>query len=254
VYQGFDQTVIKAQRVETQEHDDLWEKEYRLSSLMWRIGVGPKMLRHILYKKRGYYIMEQIRPIPPGTIHLISESDQIGFSRLFKTMIQEGYAHMDNHPGNLGYTLAGAPILYDFGWTREFSGNPAYALSFTLGIVLVAMKEWESSYFFRLFCDVICRRHPDWSVDEVGPAEPDLIDYVSPRIIAPRSRTELFHFGTFLIINMLRLKQLNDPHVFTCSSAYILDRIRAGIFANMDDVNDFLSKSRANETPQTAAQ
>lgn len=153
-----------------------WAAEACITEYMGTLGIGPHIFRKWVCDNTGYLIMQRMKT---DLRHMIGEKrggnviDHIGlcplpiqqdYVRLLERMIDSGYIHMDNHPGNLGITtgLDGVDhgMLFDFGFTiRRSWVSPAdklYALGFSLGQIIehTPLAEVRDSYIFNLIMSI----------------------------------------------------------------------------------------------------
>jgi hypothetical protein len=173
-----DETKTEAQKIE------LWKDEAQVSYTLGEKGIGPKIYKAWLCNKdgimEGYIIMQKmkyaLRDYPRASEKYTDEDGikrtkdhlnevplkiQKDFVKRLEDMIDLGYIHMDNHPGNLGITDVGGVetgILFDFGFTQkrdDMGPMPAklYALGFSIAQIIEHMPlvERRTNYLYKVF-------------------------------------------------------------------------------------------------------
>jgi len=151
----------KPARADMKENADKWYNEACLGEFLGEIRerIAPRIHQFFECDDHGYIIMEKIsvaekfyvrqrgreqlvviREKEDGVvdhINLMPAAMQYGFIEKLTIMISNGFIHMDNHIGNLGFIFGSTdtPILFDFGFTvqREMSEvDKSWALAFSL--------------------------------------------------------------------------------------------------------------------------
>ena len=134
-----------------------WEEEGLIGRELGALGIAPRVYDAFKCKNTGYIVMDMLTPLTkelPGVkgkdllgtvvdIKRFPVEDQNGFAQVLSTMAANGFVHMDNHLGNLGF-FAGTrkPLVFDFGFTqrrRELSHHKSdqlWALALSLFIML----------------------------------------------------------------------------------------------------------------------
>ncbi len=161
-----------------------WKEEVRISYELGREGIGPIIHKAWLCPDadgtmHGYIIMERMAGdlrgyrFDTGVVgqklngrnidHLNNcpISVQQDYVRLLEKMIDKGFIHMDNHPGNLGVVERGGMpqgILFDFGFTQRRAdlstpNAKLKALGFSIAQIIEHMPidERVTNYFFKIF-------------------------------------------------------------------------------------------------------
>lgn len=150
------------------ENQAAWSKEAALTKMFGELGVGPTIYDMWICDNSGYLLMQRMKddlrkyvgtngkPIGEKIIYASGAKEyddhikfcplpiQKEYVTLLVNLINRGYMHMDNHPGNLGIVVGADrldhAILFDFGYTvaREFKSeaDKIYALGFSLAQIV----------------------------------------------------------------------------------------------------------------------
>ena len=104
---------------------------------MGELGIAPRIYECWLCSdakgnEYGYYTMDRIAKILtneyPGNPRKLKEGQHLRAAPrdiqqkivgLLEVMINAGYVHNDNHPGNIGIMADGEPVLFDFGFALK---------------------------------------------------------------------------------------------------------------------------------------
>lgn len=130
-----------------------WLDESCISEILGKASIGPSITQFWICedkeKRSGFIVMQRIKDIrkvidkeKTGIDHisLCPPSILMDYVHKLEAMIDMGYIHMDNHPGNLGFTEDGTGILFDFGFTIRRKGltliDKLYALGFSIGQII----------------------------------------------------------------------------------------------------------------------
>ena len=171
----------KPARADMKENADKWYNEACLGEFLGEIEerIAPRIHQFFECDDHGYIIMEKIsvaekfyvrqkgreqlviiREKEDGVvdhINLMPAAMQYGFIEKLTVMISNGFIHMDNHIGNLGFIFGSTttPILFDFGFTvqRELSkADKSWALAFSLFQIIehCPQEEVEQTEILRL--------------------------------------------------------------------------------------------------------
>lgn len=171
-----------------------WIEEVRISKALGDmetdegLRVAPKIISAWICGGKGYIIMERmkgdLRKVKGDGVHTVGEKMLPGttdewqknhidnapfeiqddYVLLLEHMIENGYVHMDNHPGNLGvleYEDGDHGVLFDFGFTLHIADmnltDKLYALAFSIGQILehVPVDELLDSYLFMVFVNIM---------------------------------------------------------------------------------------------------
>jgi hypothetical protein len=159
-----------------------WKNEAHISYTLGQAGIGPKIYKAWTCDKeglKGYIIMERMISdlrgykessekivYPDGTkeyiehINRVPEDIQRDFLSGLESMIDMGFIHMDNHPGNLGIVISGGRekgILFDFGFTQKRADlvHPdakRMALGFSVAQIIEQMPlaERQTNFLFKI--------------------------------------------------------------------------------------------------------
>lgn len=145
--------VLKITKFNREITEDQWLNEACIGKELGENGIAPTIYKYFICQGSGYILMERLVDVkhafpeivkkqPNGnevhSINLMPKEVQHGFINVLFGMLQNGYIHMDNHIGNLGF-VDGNPIVFDFGFTVrrtfEFSDMNA-ALAFSIFQIL----------------------------------------------------------------------------------------------------------------------
>jgi hypothetical protein len=160
----------------------VWIDEACLSKVLGDLGLGPKIYDSWICKSDGYIIMQRmqtdLRHYTVGRARIGEKTalgenvDHIGrapesilkdYVLLLERMIDAGYIHNDNHPGNLGIIKVGRSdrgILFDFGFTRErkdmTDADKMNALGFSLGQIIehTPRDELATNYIYKIMTSI----------------------------------------------------------------------------------------------------
>jgi hypothetical protein len=157
-----------------------WKNEALISHKLSEAGIGPKIFKAWICQQKGYIIMEKMvsdlrhypgasdkligidgKPYYTDHINKVPENIQKDYLTGLERMIDMGYIHMDNHPGNLGIVLVDGQqkgILFDFGFTQERPDLTSLnakqmALGFSIAQIIEQMplKERKTNYLYKIF-------------------------------------------------------------------------------------------------------
>lgn len=134
--------VLKEMTFRNEKDAAMFQSEVHIGYILGEEGVAPKVYNCWVYQdpvngqRYGYYTMDLMDGGVYGDVYPSSgrfsidgvapvnvEKDLV--NRL-RTMINAGFIHNDNHPGNIGI-MGGKVVLFDFGFTR-YIGNELGAL------------------------------------------------------------------------------------------------------------------------------
>lgn len=160
-----------------------WKNEAQTSHTLGEAGIGPKIYKVWLCNNggntEGYIVMQKMKYALrnyPGAFSTYKNADGIDrqkdtlnavplniqkdYVTCLEKMIDRGYIHMDNHPGNLGITEVGGVekgILFDFGFTqkRDDLGSlqaKLYALGFSIAQIIehTPLVERRTNYLYKI--------------------------------------------------------------------------------------------------------
>lgn len=156
-------TVLKVSDFGSQQVANVWKREVDIGIAIGNAGIAPQIYKAWTCMDpadgpRGYILMERMKAslrdmisngkTPDGDpidhINMIPANIMNDYGSALMTMIQMGYIHMDNHPGNLGVVNRGGVdkgVVFDFGFTVQRSDlanpvNQQLAFGFSLGQIL----------------------------------------------------------------------------------------------------------------------
>lgn len=170
-----------------------WVEEVKISKQLGDMEAGeglrvaPKIISAWICGGKGYIIMERMKSdlrkvkaedgarvgekvtmagqeIQKNHIDNTPFDIQDDYIVLLEHMIDNGFVHMDNHPGNLGvltYTDGDHGVLFDFGFTRKYAdlnnNDKLYALAFSIAQILehTPLDELSGSFMFMIFVNIM---------------------------------------------------------------------------------------------------
>ena len=161
-YQLTADTVLKITQWKTKPTPRVWrawEEEGLIGQELGALGIAPRVYEAFKCKDAGYIVMDMLTPLSkelPGVlakdalgsvvdIRRFPEEQQRGYAQVLSRMGANGFVHMDNHLGNLGF-FAGTrkPLVFDFGFTQRRSltkTDQLWALALALFIMLEHVKD-----------------------------------------------------------------------------------------------------------------
>jgi hypothetical protein len=175
-----DRLVMKVSNLKADQVEP-WKNEAIISNTLGEAGIGPKIFKAWICDQKGYIIMEKMesdlrhypeaavkkigedgKPYYIDHINKVPETIQKDYLKGLENMIDMGYVHMDNHPGNLGIvrTADGRQkgILFDFGFTqhrRDITSMNAklMALGFSVAQIIEQMPlaERKTNFLYKVF-------------------------------------------------------------------------------------------------------
>lgn len=198
----------KADRDETRRK---WIEEVKISKTLGDmeteggLRVAPKIISAWICDNKGYIIMERmksdLRKVATRDGKRVGEKKVSGaevmnidhlnrapitiqddYLVLLEHMINNGYLHMDNHPGNLGiltYEDGDHGVLFDFGFTVFRPGmtvaDKYNALAFSIGQILehTPTNELPDSHLFAIFASILSGSYT-WGTRESHMNEHDI--------------------------------------------------------------------------------
>lgn len=166
-----------------------WEAEAELSKILGETGLGPQIYDFWVCRGKGYILMQKMlgdlrhykdsegaiseKIIDKATGETLFNVDHLNrvpmpilrnYVGKLESMIDAGYVHFDNHPGNLGIVINVdgdmEGILFDFGFTRKVDGmtmaDKYNALAFSIGQILEHMptEELDTNYLFKILVSI----------------------------------------------------------------------------------------------------
>lgn len=178
--------VLKISNLDNKEKIEAWKKEAHIAYTLGESDIGPKIYKVWICNKdgvKGYIIMDRmisdlrsinkyadkIKYLNNGEeyieyvdhINNVSEIIQRDFLHGLERMIDIGYIHMDNHPGNLGIIISDdreKGILFDFGFTQKRDDllSPdakRMALGFSIAQIIEQMplEERKDNFIYKIF-------------------------------------------------------------------------------------------------------
>lgn len=176
--------VLKVSKLPDAPTKAAWIKEARLSKMLGQEGIGPIIHDFWVCGKDGYIVMQRmahdLRKVANAAGRPLGEKGPTGYNidhisycperilkeyiALLEKMIDMGYLHFDNHPGNLGI-VTGADrqphaILFDFGFTVHRPGmtndDKMNALGFAIGQMVehTPIVELHGTYLYNMLLSV----------------------------------------------------------------------------------------------------
>ena len=197
-----DTKVIKVTELSKTNPESAWFSEAVLGQELGALKIAPTLYDYFVCNKYGFIIMERLTPLKGQTFRTatqraaardheairlkiktdggidvvdhvgrLSVATQKGFIAVFKTMIEHGYIHMDNHVDNLGY-IAERPVVFDFGFTQKRSFRPEdypVALAFSLFQMLEHCPRTEiaDTWIFQVACACLTGQY-DWTTGRIS--------------------------------------------------------------------------------------
>jgi len=247
--------VLKISKFANSKNRLSWQTECNYGVIIGELNLGPKIDRFFISNNTGYIIMQRIKMTnvretkkqPNGDIlntdHVqrMSVSMQLRFAKILWKLVDTGFLHMDNHWGNLGVTLAGKPITFDFGFVQKRSNMSlrdkmaAFAFSMWQLLEHVPLKDVSKNAFFRLATSAMCGdlnpAHLDQetglSMAQLALKFPFTDDTFSQKNQRTRLKTQAFkeandpanadiYFGCFCYATIIQLPQMKryDQEVY----------------------------------------
>jgi hypothetical protein len=185
-----DTKVIKVTALSKTNPESAWLSEAVLGQELGALKIAPTLYDYFVCNKYGFIIMERLTPLAGQTgteairlkiktqegmdvvdhVGRLSLATQKGFIAVFKTMIEHGYIHMDNHVDNLGY-IAERPVVFDFGFTQKRPFRPEdypVALAFSLFQMLehAPRTELADTWIFQVACACLTGQY-DWTTGRI---------------------------------------------------------------------------------------
>jgi serine/threonine protein kinase len=179
------QTHVLKKSVLNPKNSAQWKREVRISTELGNAGIGPRIYRSwICNTKIGYISMQRMKSDlrkyigstdNDGTgvsdpVHKCPDEIQYQYIDLLKRMIDMGYVHMDNHPGNLGIVQESGKdhaTLFDFGFTQKRNDltseiNKQLALGFSLGQIIehTEVEDIPKTRIYQAMASIYFSIHP----------------------------------------------------------------------------------------------